>query len=56
MTAERRGARTAGELGTVEKTIDVHRARVMEKVRARSLAELAHMAQRIGMAVPPAGR
>ncbi len=34
----------AADLGTVEKTIKVHRARVMHKMRARSLAELVRLA------------
>ena len=34
----------AGKLGTSEKTIKVHRARVMEKMRAGSLAALVQMA------------
>jgi FixJ family two-component response regulator len=37
------------ELGATEKTIKVHRARVMEKMRAASLAELVRMADRIGL-------
>ena len=41
----------AFELGTVEKTIKVHRARVMEKMHAESLAELVRLAQKIG--IPP---
>ena len=36
----------AFELGTVEKTVKVHRARVMEKMKARSLAELVRLAER----------
>ena len=36
------------ELGTTEKTIKVHRARVMEKMGAGSLAELVRMADRLG--------
>ena len=44
----------AGDLGTVEKTIKVHRARVMEKMGARSLAELARMGERLGIGVPEA--
>jgi FixJ family two-component response regulator len=37
------------ELGTVEKTIKVHRARVMEKMQAGSLAELVRLAERVGI-------
>jgi FixJ family two-component response regulator len=39
----------AFELGTVEKTIKVHRARVMEKMGANSLAELVRLAERVGI-------
>ena len=39
----------AAELGASEKTIKVHRARVMQKMRADSLAELVHMADRLGI-------
>jgi FixJ family two-component response regulator len=39
----------AFELGTVEKTVKVHRARVMEKMAAKSLAELVRIAERIGI-------
>ena len=38
----------AADLGTVEKTIKVHRARVMEKMKVRSVAELVHLAERVG--------
>jgi len=41
------------ELGTTEKTIKVHRARVMEKMEATSLAELVRMAGRLGITAPP---
>jgi FixJ family two-component response regulator len=41
----------AFELGTVEKTIKVHRARVMRKMGVDSLAELVRIADKI--AVPP---
>jgi len=41
--------RIAFELGTVEKTIKVHRARVMEKMQAGSLAELVRLAERVGI-------
>lgn len=37
------------ELGAAEKTIKVHRARVMEKMQADSLAELVRMAERAGL-------
>ena len=36
----------AGELGTVEKTVKVHRARLMRKLEANSLAELVVMMER----------
>jgi FixJ family two-component response regulator len=39
----------AADLGTVEKTIKVHRARVMQKMCADSLAELVMMAARAGI-------
>ncbi len=39
----------AGELGTSEKTIKVHRARVMQKMQADSLASLVRMADRVGI-------
>lgn len=39
----------AFELGTVEKTIKVHRARVMDKMQVNSLAELVRLAEKIGL-------
>ena len=39
----------AAELGTVEKTIKVHRARVMTKMKVRSLAELVRLVDRVGI-------
>src|SRR5687767_14303380 len=39
----------AGELGTAEKTIKVHRAQVMHKMEADSLAELVRMADRLNL-------
>jgi FixJ family two-component response regulator len=41
------------ELGIVEKTVKVHRARVMEKMRAGSLAELVRLADRAGIIAKP---
>jgi FixJ family two-component response regulator len=42
----------AYELGTVEKTIKVHRARLMEKMEVQSLAELVRIAERVGIGRP----
>jgi FixJ family two-component response regulator len=42
----------AGELGIGEKTVKVHRARVMEKMQAGSVAELVRLADRAGVVVP----
>jgi len=39
----------AGDLGTVVQTVKVHRARVMEKMRVRSVAELVRLTQRCGV-------
>ncbi|WP_341317734.1 response regulator [Paraburkholderia sp. IMGN_8] len=39
----------AGELGTVEKTIKAHRARVMAKMEVTSLAELVRVADKAGL-------
>ncbi|HEY4078796.1 MAG TPA: response regulator [Rhizomicrobium sp.] len=37
----------AGDLGIVEKTVKVHRARVMEKMNVRTIAGLVHIAERL---------
>jgi FixJ family two-component response regulator len=42
----------ASALGVGEKTVKVHRARVMEKMRAGSVAELVRLADRLGVIVP----
>ena len=39
----------AYDLGTTERTIKAHRHQVMEKMQARSLAELVSMAERLGL-------
>jgi FixJ family two-component response regulator len=39
----------AGDLGTVEQTVKVHRARVMEKMRVQSVAELVRLTERCGI-------
>jgi FixJ family two-component response regulator len=40
---------TGGDLGIAERTVKIHRARVMEKMQAVSLAELIHIAERLGL-------
>jgi FixJ family two-component response regulator len=39
----------AGELGAAEKTIKIHRGRIMAKMRASSLVDLARMTEKIGI-------
>jgi len=39
----------AGELGITEATVKVHRARLMEKLRVTSVAELVTLAQKAGI-------
>lgn len=48
--AGRLNKQIAAELGIVEKTIKVHRARVMQKLGVRSVAELVRLAERAGIA------
>ncbi len=42
----------AHQLGTSEKTVKVHRARVMQKMKAESLADLVLLAQAVGLCKP----
>lgn len=49
VVAGRLNREIAGELGATEKTIKVHRARVMGKMGAASLADLVRMAERLGI-------
>jgi FixJ family two-component response regulator len=51
--AGRLNKQIAYDLGTVEKTIKVHRSRMMEKMGVRSLAELVRMAERAGIEAQP---
>jgi FixJ family two-component response regulator len=44
----------AGELGTAEKTVKVHRGRMMQKLCVSSVAELVRLVEKAGIA--PAGR
>ena len=43
---------TAGELGTSEITIRIHRGQIMRKMEAESLADLVRMAAKLGIALP----
>jgi FixJ family two-component response regulator len=43
---------TAGELGTSEITVKVHRGHVMRKMQADSVADLVRMAGRLGLELP----
>ena len=44
----------AMDLGVSQRTVELHRARVMRKLRMRSVAELVHAIDRIGGAAPAA--
>jgi FixJ family two-component response regulator len=43
----------AADLGTGEKTVKIHRARVMSKMNVRSVAELVRLSARVGIAKEP---
>jgi FixJ family two-component response regulator len=43
----------AGEMGTGEKTVKVHRARMMSKMAVRSVPELVQLAARVGVKIEP---
>jgi FixJ family two-component response regulator len=49
VVAGRLNKQIAGDLGTAEKTIKVHRARMMEKLRVRTVADLVRIAQKAGI-------
>ncbi|WP_367026993.1 response regulator [Methylococcus sp. ANG] len=53
VVAGRLNKQIAADLGTVEKTVKVHRARIMQKLRASSVAELVRIAVRAGAATAP---
>ncbi len=55
MIAGRLNKQIAADLGTAEKTIKVHRARGMEKMRVRSVAELVRIMERTRPQAPAAG-
>jgi FixJ family two-component response regulator len=45
----------ASELGASEKTIKIHRGRVMEKMKVQSVADLVRAAEKVGMPSGPTG-
>jgi FixJ family two-component response regulator len=49
VVAGRLNKQIAGELGTVEKTIKVHRSRMMEKLGVRTVADLVRLAEKAGI-------
>ena len=49
VVAGRLNKQIAGDLGTVEQTVKVHRSHVMQKMRVQSLAELVRLTQRCGI-------
>jgi len=49
VVAGRLNKQIAADLGTVEKTVKVHRGRVMEKLGVRTLADLVRLAERAGI-------
>lgn len=53
VAAGRLNKQIAGDLGIAEKTVKVHRAHVMDKMGARSLADLVRMAERLELDLPP---
>jgi FixJ family two-component response regulator len=52
VVAGRLNKQIAGDLGTVEKTIKVHRGRMMEKMGVRTVADLVRMAEKAGIPFP----
>src|ERR1043165_4207660 len=52
VVAGRLNKQIAGDLGTVEKTIKVHRGRVMEKMGVRTVADLVRLAEKVGISGP----
>jgi FixJ family two-component response regulator len=49
VVAGRLNKQIAGDLGTVEKTIKVHRGRMMEKLGVRTVADLVRLAEKAGI-------
>jgi len=53
VTRGRLNKQIAGDLGIVEKTVKVHRGRIMKKMGVRTLAELVKLAERLDMLQSP---
>jgi FixJ family two-component response regulator len=53
VAAGRLNKQIAYELGTVEKTIKVHRGRMMDKMGVRTVADLVRLTERAGIAPSP---
>ena len=55
LAAGRLNKQIAADLGVVEQTVKFHRARIMERMQAKTIAELMHIAGRLGIgaATPP---
>jgi FixJ family two-component response regulator len=51
VVAGRLNKQIAGDLGTVEKTIKVHRGRMMEKLGVRTVADLVRLAEKAGISL-----
>lgn len=49
VVAGRLNKQIAGDLGTVEKTIKVHRGRMMEKMGVHTVADLVRLAEKVGV-------
>jgi len=56
LAAGRLNKQIAADLGVVEQTVKFHRARIMERMQAKTVAELMHLAARLGItATSPTG-
>ena len=53
LVAGRLNKQIAADLGVVEQTVKFHRARIMERMQARTVAELMHFAAQLGIGARP---